>query len=73
MASAGHDMTSSPDILCCSDVGHAGQRDARDDRRGGSDHGRSVAAVADFLHANLNNRVPWELACSPVQWLGGGT
>jgi hypothetical protein len=27
-----------------------------------------VAAVADFLHANLNNRVPWELACSAVPW-----
>jgi hypothetical protein len=24
MASGGHDMTSSPDILCCGDVGHAG-------------------------------------------------
>jgi len=27
-----------------------------------------VAAVADFLHANLNDRVPWELACSAVPW-----
>jgi hypothetical protein len=27
-----------------------------------------VAAVADFLHANLNDRVPLELACSAVPW-----
>jgi hypothetical protein len=27
-----------------------------------------VAAVADFLHANLNDRVPWELASSAVPW-----
>lgn len=27
-----------------------------------------VAAVADFLHANLSGRVPWELACSAVPW-----
>jgi hypothetical protein len=27
-----------------------------------------VAAVADFLHANLNDRVPWAVACSAVPW-----
>ena len=27
-----------------------------------------VAAVADFLHANLNDRVPWALACSAAPW-----
>jgi len=27
-----------------------------------------VAAVADFLHANHNGRVPWALACSAVPW-----
>ena len=27
-----------------------------------------VAAVADFLHANLNDRVPWALSCSAVPW-----
>jgi hypothetical protein len=29
-----------------------------------------VAAVSDFLHANLNDQVPWELACSSVPWEG---
>jgi hypothetical protein len=29
-----------------------------------------VAAVADFLHANLNDQVPWDLACSSVPWKG---
>ncbi len=28
----------------------------------------NVTAVADFLHANLNDRVPWALACSRVPW-----
>jgi hypothetical protein len=27
-----------------------------------------VAAVAEFLHANLNDRVPWEQACSTLPW-----
>lgn len=27
-----------------------------------------VAGVAAFLHANLNDRVPWEQACSTVPW-----
>jgi hypothetical protein len=27
-----------------------------------------VAAVADFLHANFSNRVPWALTCSAVPW-----
>jgi hypothetical protein len=27
-----------------------------------------VAAVADFLHANHNDRVPWALSCSAVPW-----
>src|SRR4029078_11776476 len=27
-----------------------------------------VAAVADFLHANHNDRVPWELSCSAAPW-----
>ncbi len=27
-----------------------------------------VAAVADFLHANLNDQVPWERACATVPW-----
>jgi hypothetical protein len=27
-----------------------------------------VAAVADFLRANLNDRVPWALSCSAVPW-----
>ncbi|WP_232425681.1 hypothetical protein [Mycobacterium sp. JS623] len=29
-----------------------------------------VAAVADFLHTNHNDRVPWALACSTVPWKG---
>src|SRR6478735_810308 len=27
-----------------------------------------VAAVADFLHANHNDRVPWALSCSAAPW-----
>jgi len=27
-----------------------------------------VGAVADFLHANHNDRVPWALSCSAVPW-----
>jgi hypothetical protein len=27
-----------------------------------------VAAVADFLHANFNDRIPWALSCSAVPW-----
>ena len=27
-----------------------------------------VAAVADFLHANYNDRIPWALSCSAVPW-----
>jgi hypothetical protein len=27
-----------------------------------------VAAAADFLHANLNDQVPWTRACSAVPW-----
>jgi hypothetical protein len=27
-----------------------------------------VAAVADFLHANHNDRIPWALSCSAVPW-----
>lgn len=27
-----------------------------------------VAAVADFLHANHNDRVPWDRACAVVPW-----
>ena len=29
-----------------------------------------VAAVADFLHANHNDRIPWALSCSAVPWQG---
>jgi hypothetical protein len=31
---------------------------------------QDVAAVADFLHANLNERVPWAQSCSTVPWTG---
>jgi hypothetical protein len=27
-----------------------------------------MAAVADFLHANFNERIPWALSCSAVPW-----
>jgi hypothetical protein len=27
-----------------------------------------VAAVAEFLHANFNDRIPWALSCSAVPW-----
>lgn len=29
---------------------------------------QDVAAVSDFLRTNLNDQVPWELACSSVPW-----
>jgi len=30
-----------------------------------------VAAVAEFLHANHNDRVPWDLSCSAAPWKVG--
>jgi hypothetical protein len=32
-----------------------------------------VAAVADFLHANLNDRVPWRTGTLGSAIAGGGT
>jgi hypothetical protein len=27
-----------------------------------------VTAVADFLHANYKDRIPWALSCSAMPW-----
>jgi len=59
MRSGRHAMTSGPDILCRADVGHAGQKMREMTVELARSRTKTWPAVADFLHANHNDRVPW--------------